>query len=221
MKCLYPIASNDVYVFSMRPIDSRMYCIVCNQRALIIDAIISNESIEFLKGCKLKDITVILTHEHIDHICGVNELRKITDCKVICSSKCADAICNNRKNGAVYFEGMYAFRNINELNQIRKLNLTDYVCFADETFVNNITFFWEEFTVKCIELPGHSIGGIGIIINDKFIFSGDNFIPGIQTVTKLPGGNKKDYENITRPFFSNLPYGSVVFPGHGGDVVVL
>lgn len=215
MKCLYPIASNDVYVFSMKPIDSRMYCIVRNNRALIIDAVISDDAISFLKAKGLKDITIILTHEHIDHICGVNELRQIADCKVICSTKCAEAICDCRKNGAVYFEGMYALRDTNELAQIKKLKLSDYVCFADETFVSETTFIWEEFIVKCIELPGHSIGGIGIIINDKYIFSGDNMIPNIPTVTRLPGGSKRDYEMITKVFYENLPYGSVIYPGHG------
>lgn len=220
MKCLYPIASNDVYVFSMEPIDSRMYCIVRNRRALVIDAVVSDKAIEFLKGNNLKDITILLTHEHIDHICGVNELRKITDCKVVCSSKCAEAICNNRKNGAVYFEGMYALRDINELEQIKNLKLSDYVCFADEIFVGETTFLWEEFVVRCIELPGHSMGGIGIIINDKYVFSGDNLIPNVPTITRLPGGSKKSYEEITKAFYDNLPYGSVIYPGHGEACVV-
>ena len=47
MKCSYPIAENDVYVFTLEPIDSKMYCIVKNHRALVIDPCLSEEVREF------------------------------------------------------------------------------------------------------------------------------------------------------------------------------
>ena len=219
MKCLYPIADNDVFVFSMGPIDSKMYCIVRNQRALIIDTVISDDAICFLKENELKDLTIILTHEHIDHICGVNKLRECFQCKVICSAKCANLINDSRKNGSLYFEGMYSLRSMDEQRAISKLNLAGYVCEADESFDVEVNFIWEYLKIKCIELPGHSIGGIGIIINDKYVFSGDNFIPNVPTITKLPGGSKKEYEKITKVFFENLSSGSVIYPGHGEVII--
>lgn len=219
MKCLYPIVDNDVFAFSMAPIDSKMYCIIRNQRALVIDAVISEEAISFLKENEVQDLTIILTHEHIDHICGVNKLRELLQCNVICSAKCANLIKNSRKNGSLYFEGMYSLRSIDEQQAISKLNLAGYVCESDESFDVEVNFIWENLKIKCIELPGHSIGGIGIIINEKYIFSGDNFIPNVSTITKLPGGNKKEYEKITKVFFDNLSSGSVIYPGHG-DVFI-
>ena len=73
--------------------------------------------------------------------------------------------------------------------------------------------------IRCIELPGHSVGGIGIIIDDHHVFSGDNFIPNVPTITRLPGGSKKSYEEITKVFYDNLLCGTVIYPGHGEAVI--
>lgn len=178
MKCLYQTAEKDVYVFSLAPIDAKMYCILGNNSALIIDPCLSIEAKEFLQAQNVKEIIMLLTHEHIDHISGVNMLREICQCKVICSKKCAERIIDSRKNGAVYLEGMYSMRSLEELEQIKELNLTDYTCSADQAFDNNLKFEYYGLNIECIEMPGHSPGGIVIIINDKYIFSGDNYISG-------------------------------------------
>ena len=52
------------------------------REALIIDPVIekTNEYLEFLKNLKLKLVKVIDTHIHADHISGLNELNKKTNC---------------------------------------------------------------------------------------------------------------------------------------------
>lgn len=220
MKCLYPIAEKDVYVFSLAPIDSKMYCILGDDSALIIDPCLSVDARKFLQLQSLKEIIILLTHEHIDHISGVNMLREICPCKVICSKKCAERIIDSRKNAAAYLEGMYSMRSIEELEQIRAMNLTNYTCIADKVFENNFKFKFFGINVECIEMPGHSPGGIVIIVNDKYIFSGDNYIPGEEVITRLPGGNKKDYEKYIKPFFDNLSSGCIIYPGHGHCIKV-
>lgn len=216
MKCLYQIADYDVYSFSLEPIDSKMYCILKDSDALIIDPCLSGEAVNFLKNNKIENILALLTHEHIDHISGVNLLRNNFNVKVICSKKCAERIVNPRKNLAAYIEGMFSVRSEKELEQIKSLNLLDYCCRADETFEKESIFNWFDLNIKCIELPGHSPGGIGIIVNDKYIFSGDNYIFGEEVITRLPGSNKKIYEEVTKPFFDKLGEETVIFPGHGG-----
>lgn len=169
----------------------------------------------FLNQNKLKYITIFLIHEHIDHISGVNMLRNLADCEVICSTKCAERIIDSRKNLAAHIEDMFVIRSKNELEQIHALNLLNYTCYADKTFDREVIFKWHDLQIKCIEMPGHSPGGMVIAINDKYIFSGDNYIPGKAVITRLPGGNKKEYEEYVRPFFSNLNSDSIIYPGHG------
>ena len=52
------------------------------REALIIDPVIekTNEYLEVLKNLKLKLVKVIDTHIHADHVSGLNELNKKTDC---------------------------------------------------------------------------------------------------------------------------------------------
>lgn len=221
MKCLYQIADYDVYSFALMPIDSKMYCILNNTDALVVDPCISGEALEFLKHKQIDNITVFLTHEHIDHISGVNLLRENFKVKVICSQKCAERIRDTRKNLAAYFEGMFSLRTNSEILEIKKLNLTKYTCYADEFFDGEMQYQWHGLTIKCIELPGHSPGSIGIVINNKYIFSGDSFIPGEEVITRLPGGNPRLYKEGTRTFFDKLRKESVVFPGHGEVMTIL
>ena len=220
MKCSYPIAEEEVYTFSLEPIDSRMYCIIKDNQALVIDPCLSEAAIEFLVEQKVKDITVLLTHEHIDHISGVNRLRELFNCKIICTVQCAQRITDNRKNAAAYIEGMFAIRSKEELEQIKALNLLNYTCYADETFAKETEFCWHDLKIKCLGMPGHAPGGMIIVINEKYIFSGDNYILGEAVITRLPGGSKKDYEKYIKPFFENLPIGCVIYPGHGNCIKI-
>ena len=59
------------------------------REALIIDPVIENtdEYIKFLKNLELKLVKVIDTHIHADHITGLNELNKRTNCTRIMGEK--------------------------------------------------------------------------------------------------------------------------------------
>tara|TARA_Y100000590_G_scaffold117460_1_gene134270 strand:+ start:757 stop:1449 length:693 start_codon:yes stop_codon:yes gene_type:complete len=59
------------------------------REALIIDPVIehTNEYIKVLENLKLKLVKVIDTHIHADHVSGLNELNKRTNCKRIMGEK--------------------------------------------------------------------------------------------------------------------------------------
>lgn len=218
MKCLYPIANHDVYVFTLEPIDSKMYCIVKDHKAFVVDPCFSDEVKIFFQGKKITESTIFLTHEHVDHISGVNMLRDICQCRVICSKKCADNITDIKRNLAFFIESMYQIRPDEEYVAVCALGLSDYTCYADEFFEKEQSYAWEDLKIKCIEMPGHSPGGIVIVVNDQYIFSGDNFIPGTPVITRIPGGNSRDYKTITKPFFESLCDSCVIYPGHGNRI---
>ena len=74
--------------------------------------------------------------------------------------------------------------------------------------------------IRLIHTPGHSPGSICILINDKYIFTGDGLVEGNKVITKLPGGDRKKYNEITKPFLEKLSNQVVVFPGHGDEGVM-
>ena len=58
--------------YSFYPIDAKMYLLVENHRAVILDPCVSEEAKEYLQSENVEEIIVLLTHEHYDHISGIN-----------------------------------------------------------------------------------------------------------------------------------------------------
>ena len=68
------------------------------REALIIDPVLekTDEYISFLKKLELKLVKVIDTHIHADHISGMKELNKQTDCTSIMGEKSPSEVVNIR-----------------------------------------------------------------------------------------------------------------------------
>ena len=62
------------YVFY--PIDSCMYIWQEEDSVVIIDPCVSKDALLYLRERNINRILVILTHEHYDHISGVNWLKE-------------------------------------------------------------------------------------------------------------------------------------------------
>ena len=73
------------YVFPY--IDSNMYILAENKEALVIDPHISAEADRYLRENQVEKVTILLTHEHFDHISGIPWFRKHYDTKVICQQE--------------------------------------------------------------------------------------------------------------------------------------
>ena len=46
---------------------------------------------------------IFLTHEHFDHIWGVNLLKEIYNSHLICSLTCSQKIVNKKKNMSIFY----------------------------------------------------------------------------------------------------------------------
>ena len=94
--------------YSFYPIDARMYIIAENGKAVIIDPCVSEEAKKYLQSQNIEDIIVLLTHEHYDHISGVNWLREnFPETRVVCSEACSKAIMSPHKNLSAYYEILF------------------------------------------------------------------------------------------------------------------
>ena len=79
------------YVFY--PIDSCMYIWQEEDSVVIIDPCVSKDALLYLRERNINRILVILTHEHYDHISGVNWLKEnFAKVSVLCSQLCAGAL---------------------------------------------------------------------------------------------------------------------------------
>lgn len=215
MKSLYPIAGHDVYQFVMPVIKSNMYVLTHNGSALVIDPWVNEEAERLLRDAAVKNCVILLTHEHYDHISGVNRLRELFECRVICSKNCGELISDPRGNAAAYFAAIFLKRDVREREEIGALVDIRYRCEADEVYEGEMYMDWQGLSVLLKELPGHSRGGQVIRIAERYVFTGDNLVPGEKVITRLPGGSRREYETAALPYLRALPRESVIYPGHG------
>ena len=188
-------------------VDSNSWLITEGNDGLLIDAIDSEELYQEIM--RLDSLTIILTHSHFDHICGLNMIRKIIpNIEVISTKQCSDNIGNKYKNmssSATAFVVFYSGNN--------NIHVDPIICEAsDITFENEYDFIWCGHNVKLSAFYGHSNDSLIAIFDGTFIFSGDTLLP-IPTVTRFPGGSTERFWNEDVPKLRDLA-GKVVYPGH-------
>ena len=152
----------------------------------------------FIAENSLKPVKLLNTHGHIDHIAGIDYLSKKYGVELYLHADDVDNINRSATMGAAW--GFNIEVPTCKVNFIEGGNLI--------TFGNS--------TLKVIELPGHTKGGVGFYNDEqKMIMVGDTLFRGSIGRTDLPGG---DYETIIRSIIKNLlPLGDEVryYSGHG------
>lgn len=207
-----------IHTYSFYPIDARMYIILENEKALVIDPCISEEALTLLKENDIEEFLILLTHEHYDHISGVNWLREnFSHVQVFCSSKCAAALPKPSKNLSIYWEILFMGKDEETREYVRNMNIQPYSCEADRKFEGEYEMSWEGHSLFLKETPGHSEGSICVLLDERALFSGDSLVNGHPTITRLPGGSKKEYAEITLPYLQSLNPELLVYPGHGNE----
>lgn len=202
-----------VYNYFMRGIHSSMYVIIDSTCALIIDPNRREDALDLLNVNRVTDVTVFLTHEHFDHISGVNLLREHFPTHVICSGAAAVRITDPNKNLAKYWEVTMMDQPKEKWDEWEKEKDENYSCTADETFDGEKNWDWHGHQIHAVPAPGHSPGSVIYFIDD-LLFSGDSLVNGAGVICRLPGGSWRTYVEKTRPLIESLPDSTPVFPGH-------
>ena len=187
---------------------SNMYVISENGHAIVIDPCVNTDP---AKGLQFD--WILLTHEHYDHISGVNAWKKTTDADVLCSKMCAERTKDPRKNQARFFPEFCELQTWVALDEIPSTD-RDYGCYADKTFQNRISFVWQGHELDLMEIPGHSPGSIGIYIDRRIFFSGDSLLENKNIELRFPGGSRQQWIKTGLPRINAVPKGTVVYPGH-------
>lgn len=185
------------------------YVIEENGHCILIDPVLTDDLVK-----QISELTIdfaILTHEHFDHISGVNELKHRFGTKVICGEQAAERLKDpglNLSRFQDYIVQVIPFGN-------SKTGSEEYSCMADETVADGQIICWEEHRVLFKEIPGHSVGSISVQLDNEALFPGDTIFKGYPTATRLPGGSTKQFRRITEPWLDSMPQNIRVYPGHG------
>ncbi len=207
-----------IFDYSFEPIDERMYLICQGKDALVVDPNRNQIALNKLKENSVENVFILLTHEHYDHIFGVNLYREeFSHVEVLASQKCSGLITDSSMNLSNYWYVLFDSPKVKHHYDMEAnvLGFGPYKCSADITFENEYETSWQGHKLKMKETPGHSPGSICIVMDDKYLFSGDSLVTGHPPITRLPGGSKKDYRNTTLPWLKSLDSNILVLPGHG------
>ncbi|MGQ5290554.1 MBL fold metallo-hydrolase [Pectobacterium actinidiae] len=204
-------------------INSNMYIILGRCSALVVDPHESENAYILLENSNVKEVVILLTHEHPDHTSGVNWLKSIFKSTLICQRKCAESILDKRNNRPILISFILAEQdkvNGTDFSKEFNKNFPSYKCVADIVFDDEIIYLWERNEIRITSIPGHSAGSVSIIVNNKISFTGDSLLKDVQAITRFPGGNHKSYNDIALPFFFSLDKNIVCFPGHGDSFII-
>ncbi|WP_262148641.1 MBL fold metallo-hydrolase [Chryseobacterium foetidum] len=190
--------------FINSPVDSVTYILSNpdNAEALVIDPGTQDDEriSSYIEENKLKLMYIFLTHEHFDHILGVNFLRsRFHDVKVVSSEKTSERLVNPKKNLAIFHNQINLVVNKSDIN-------------VEEGKLKMIGLEFEVFRT-----PGHTDSSISLKLGNSF-FSGDFLLQGTRIVTNLPTGCKTQYKESVEKYSAILDK-STVFPGHGGKYI--
>ncbi len=170
------------------------------ETCLIVDPADNNpkELINYLNNERLTPDFIILTHEHFDHISGVNLFKKTYSCNVIATSDCSCAIQNSKKNLSIFRDNV------------------GFICAPADIELKQKHFLipWGSKTLNFIKTPGHSQGSLCFQIDD-ILFAGDTLIKDHKTVVKIVGGNKQQLITSLNEIFNTFDENTLIFPGHG------
>lgn len=204
-----------IYRYVMPAILSNMYLILEGRQALIVDPNTDADAIGRLKDARSEKVTVLLTHEHFDHISGVNLLRQYFAVEVICLKACAELLGDPGKNFAKFWRTMIMDKPPEVQEEGWKVEDLDYACAANITYEAETVLTWAGHTIRLTPAPGHSKGGCLLLLDGGILFSGDDLVEGAGVICRFPGGSKKEYAAVTRPLLEALPDDTFVCPGHG------
>lgn len=154
---------------------------------------------QFLSQKGLTPSLLLLTHAHVDHICGLRQCSERFSLPVTMHS---DGIKLLRQAEA--YGAMMGF-DTQRLDDLATVH-------ADEGTMLSVG----DITIECRYVPGHCIGSLVFVIpSEEAVITGDALFQGSIGRTDLPGGNYPTLISSLKERVLTLPDNYLVLPGHG------
>ena len=155
--------------------------------------------LSFLNEKNLSPIYIVLTHEHFDHIWGVNEIVGRYKIPIVCSELCSLRIKDSFDNCSVMYDDSMAVVINGSMTSVESLG--GEMQFGTELF-------------RFFPTPGHSDASVSFMVAGC-LFTGDALIKDLKTIIKLPTGSKTKQQETIATLGKLQGRGLMVYPGHG------
>lgn len=147
-----------------------------------------------VENIKMKPKFILLTHGHWDHIGAVVELKDKFNIPFYISANDNDMIQSGQDTYG------------------STPNPDGYLKEGD-------TFKFADKTIRVIETPGHTPGGVCFLV-DKSLFTGDTLFNGTIGRTDFVDGSFETLVSSVRRKLATLPEDIKVYPGHGPSTTI-
>ncbi len=186
------------------PVQANCYILGCEdtKEAVVIDPGDETDRILImLAELKLKVKYIINTHGHFDHVGGNKRLRDATGAEIIIHSLDAKMLGMTAEHASAWgLSGENSFP-------------------PDKTVEDGDSIVFGNITLKVIHTPGHSPGGISLLVDDS-VFVGDTLFEGSIGRTDFPEADHETLiSNIRNKLFA-LDDAVKVYPGHMGTTTI-
>lgn len=172
---------------------------------LVVDPSFSPE--QYIKAIEEKKIhltSIFLTHAHVDHMAGMNELRKaFPEARMYMDKRDRPFLRDPERNLSYMFPTPTLVDDADV-----------WVKDGDEIETSGYTF-------QVIDTSGHTPGGISFYLQKEgIVFTGDSLFQGSIGRTDFPGGSMKELTGSIRKNLFTLPDSTVVLSGHGEQTTI-
>ena len=145
---------------------------------------------------------ILLTHAHVDHIAGADELRKRSGAKIYCH-KDEEIVCKDT--------------SYNVSRDFGRPMTIDVDGFLDDDEIVEVA----DMKCRVIATPGHTPGGCCYYFeDDALLVSGDTLFCQSVGRTDFPGGSMSTLIRSIREKLLTLPDDTEVLPGHMGPTTI-
>ena len=189
---------------AVEPFLKNGYIVACpeTQQGIYIDP--GQEAAQLIPWIEKNDIqltAIVNTHAHIDHICGINEVKTHWDIPIY-----------------LHPEDQFLYSGLEE--QARRFGLHCPAAPAvDFPLEEGKDLLVGQLCFRVHHTPGHSPGGVCLEVLQN-VFCGDTLFAGSVGRTDLPGGS---YDTLLKSIQEKiLPLGDekTLYPGHGPQTTV-
>lgn len=195
--------------FVFNPFQENTYVLYQPQgEAIVVDAGCSTESefqelLDFVNSQNLTVKCLINTHCHIDHILGIDKLKKQFGVKAYAHFDDFPLLQMAPAHAMMF--GLYL----------------ETVPAIDETLSHGDLIELKGDSLKVIHTPGHSRGGLCFYAEqERFILTGDTLFNLSIGRTDLAGGNYETLIKSIREQLMVLSDDVIVYPGHGNSTTI-
>lgn len=144
---------------------------------------------------------IVLTHGHGDHIGA------------------ATALKDRYKVDVLIHEDDAEMLESGEINLSTKMAMGSVELKADRILKEGETIVFGDLEAKVIHTPGHTKGGICLLIENSLI-TGDTLFKGSIGRSDLYGGDFEALISSIKNKLLELPDETIVYPGHGGQSTI-